>query len=152
MEEWMWLVWLIFAVAALIIEASTEAIVSIWFCVGALISFAVSFIPGVPYWGEIIIFVGVSLISFFLMRPFIKKWTAKKEKTRGYIDNLVGKKGIVLTKVDSLQPGEIEVNGMTWTASTLTNETFEEGEVARVVSVAGNKLFIDKSKKEQQKC
>ncbi len=148
MEEWMWLVWLIFAVAALIIEASTEAIVSIWFCVGALISFAVSFIPGVPYWGEIIIFVGVSLISFFLMRPFIKKWTAKKEKTRGYIDNLVGKKGIVLTKVDSLQPGEIEVNGMTWTASTLTNETFEEGAVARVVSVAGNKLFIDKSKKE----
>ena len=148
MEEWMWLVWLIFSVAALIIEASTEAIVSIWFCVGALISFAVSFIPGVPYWGEIIIFVGVSLISFFLMRPFIKKWTAKKEKTRGYIDNLVGKKGIVLTKVDSLQPGEIEVNGMTWTASTLTNETFEEGEVARVVSVAGNKLFIDKSKKE----
>lgn len=144
----MWLVWLIFAVAALIIEASTEAIVSIWFCVGALISFAVSFIPGVPYWGEIIIFVGVSLISFFLMRPFIKKWTAKKEKTRGYIDNLVGKKGIVLTKVDSLQSGEIEVNGMTWTASTLTNETFEEGEVARVVSVAGNKLFIDKSKKE----
>lgn len=148
MEEWMWLVWLIFAVASLIIEASTEAIVSIWFCVGALISFAISFIPGVPYWGEIIIFVGVSLISFFLMRPFIKKWTAKKEKTRGYIDNLVGKKGIVLTKVDSLQPGEIEVNGMTWTASTLTNETFEEGEVARVVSVAGNKLFIDKSKKE----
>ena len=148
MEEWMWLVWLIFAVAALIIEASTEAIVSIWFCVGALISFAISFIPGVPYWGEIIIFVGVSLISFFLMRPYIKKWTAKKEKTRGYIDNLVGKKGIVLTKVDSLQPGEIEVNGMTWTASTLTNETFEEGEVARVVSVAGNKLFIDKSKKE----
>lgn len=144
----MWLVWLIFAVAALIIEASTEAIVSIWFCVGALISFAISFIPGVPYWGEIIIFVGVSLISFFLMRPFIKKWTAKKEKTRGYIDNLVGKKGIVLTKVDSLQSGEIEVNGMTWTASTLTNETFEEGEVARVVSVAGNKLFIDKSKKE----
>ena len=148
MEEWMWLVWLMFAVAALIIEASTEAIVSIWFCVGALISFAISFIPGVPYWGEIIIFVGVSLISFFLMRPFIKKWTAKKEKTRGYIDNLVGKKGIVLTKVDSLQSGEIEVNGMTWTASTLTNETFEEGEVARVVSVAGNKLFIDKSKKE----
>ena len=148
MEEWMWLVWLIFAVAALIIEASTEAIVSIWFCVGALISFAISFIPGVPYWGEIIIFVGVSLISFFLMRPFIKKWTAKKEKTRGYIDNLVGKKGIVLTKVDSLQSGEIEVNGMTWTASTLTNETFEEGEVARVVSVAGNKLFLDKSKKE----
>ena len=148
MEEWMWLVWLIFAVAALIIEASTEAIVSIWFCVGALISLAISFIPGVPYWGEIIIFVGVSLISFFLMRPCIKKWTAIKEKTRGYIDNLVGKKGIVLTKVDSLQPGEIEVNGMTWTASTLTNETFEEGEVARVVSVAGNKLFIDKSKKE----
>lgn len=148
MEEWMWLVWLIFAVAALIIEASTEAIVSIWFCVGAIISFAVSFIPGVPYWGEIIIFVGISLISFFAMRPFIKKWTAKKEKTRGYIDNLVGKKGIVLTKVDSLQPGEIEVNGMTWTASTLTNETFEEGEVARIVSVAGNKLFIDKSKKE----
>ncbi len=144
----MWLVWLIFAVAALIIEASTEAIVSIWFSVGAIISFAASFIPGVPYWGEIIIFVGVSLISFFVMRPFIKKWTAKKEKTRGYIDNLVGKKGIVLTKVDSLQPGEIEVNGMTWTASTLTNETFEEGEVARVVSVAGNKLFIDKSKKE----
>lgn len=144
----MWLVWLIFAVAALIIEASTEAIVSIWFCVGALISLPISFIPGVPYWGEIIIFVGVSLISFFLMRPFIKKWTAKKEKTRGYIDNLVGKKGIVLTKVDSLQPGEIEVNGMTWTASTLTNETFEEGEVARVVLVAGNKLFIDKSKKE----
>lgn len=148
MEEWMWLVWLIFAVASLIIEAATEAIVSIWFCFGAIVSLGCSFIPNFPFWAEILVFIGVSIVSFFCIRPFISKWMAKKEKTRGYIDNLVGKKGIILSKVTSLVPGEIEVNGITWTASTLGNDTFNEGEVAKIVSVSGNKLFVEKTKKE----
>ena len=55
----MWLVWLSMFVLSLILEASTEALVSIWFAAGALVSLGCSFIPGLPYWGEIIVFFAV---------------------------------------------------------------------------------------------
>ena len=55
----MWLVWLGMFVLSLILEASTEALVSIWFAAGALVSLGCSFIPGLPYRGEVIVFFAI---------------------------------------------------------------------------------------------
>ncbi|HBM70906.1 MAG TPA: hypothetical protein DEF61_04945 [Firmicutes bacterium] len=151
MEEWMWLIWLLLAVLTLIIEASTVAVISIWFSLGSICALILSFFPSyIPYWAQIIVFFGVSIISFFALKPLIKKWMAKKEKTRNYVDSLIGMKGVVLTRVDSLHNGEIMVNGLTWTATTSTSSTFNEGEVAKIVAVEGNKLFISKTKEENK--
>ena len=48
--EWMPLVWLGVFLVALIIEAVSEALLSIWFAAGALVCLGISFIPGCPLW------------------------------------------------------------------------------------------------------
>ena len=44
--EWMPLVWLGLFLVALIVEAVSEALLSIWFAAGALVCLGISFIPG----------------------------------------------------------------------------------------------------------
>ena len=85
----MWLVWLGMFVLSLILEASTEALVSIWFAAGALVSLGCSFIPGLPYWGEVIIFFAISLIAFFAIRPFLTRFQRRK-RTPTNVDALIG--------------------------------------------------------------
>lgn len=46
----MLIVWAVIFALALMTELLTEALVSVWFCVGAIVAFAITFIPGMPYW------------------------------------------------------------------------------------------------------
>lgn len=145
-EQWMWLIWLLMVVLSLIIEASTAALVSLWFAIGGAAALVASLISGVPYWGEIIVFVGVSIIAFFALRPLIKKVMSKKEQTRSNVEGLIGKKGIVLSPCSYLHKGEIMIDGLTWTAEVRSEGlSFEPSEVALIVAIAGNKLIIDKA-------
>ena len=73
MESWMWVVWLAIFALTMIIEVSVSGLVSIWISLAALITLALSFIPNLSYWGEIIIFVVLSLILLASTRPFVKK-------------------------------------------------------------------------------
>ena len=71
--EWMPLVWLGLFLVALIVEAVSEALLSIWFAAGALVCLGISFIPGCPLWVQIIVFLAVSAIAFLILRPFFLK-------------------------------------------------------------------------------
>ena len=61
MEQYLWIIWLAIFVIALVIEASGPSLVSIWFALGALVTMIISFIPGVAWWIELIVFVVVIL-------------------------------------------------------------------------------------------
>lgn len=76
-EPYMFGVWLsVFALACLI-EMVTVKLIAVWFASAALLSLILSFIPGVPFWGEIIAFV-LAVPLFFLLRPLIQKSIQKK--------------------------------------------------------------------------
>lgn len=152
MEQWMWLVWLVLAVVCFIAEAVTAAVVSIWFVAGALVALVFSLIPDfTPFWAEIIIFVGVSAVLFVALRPFIAKYM-KKKVVKSNVDGMIGKRGIILTGCDSLTAGEITINGVTWTAMPANDEdVFQEGEVASVAAIEGNKLLINKVRGKSDK-
>lgn len=145
MEQWMWLVWLSIGVLSFLVEAVTAAVVSIWFVAGAFVALIFSLIPNfTPFWVEIIIFIGVSIIGFIVARPFISKYM-KKKIVKSNVDGMIGKRGIILTGCDDLNSGEITVNGVTWTAVPAhEGDKFVEGEVASIASVEGNKLLVDK--------
>ena len=147
MEEWMWLVWLGIAIISLIAEALTAAVVSIWFAAGSIIALVLALIPDIPFWVEIIVFAASSIISFFAIRPLMTRYM-KKRVIKSNVDAIVGKRGVVLRGCDELNPGEITVNGVTWTAfPALNGVSFSEGEVAEVAAVEGNKLLIVKTAK-----
>lgn len=147
MEQFMWIVWLVVFVIAIIVEATTAELVSIFFCAGALVSLIVSFIPGVNWWIEVILFVIISGASLLGLRPLMSKFL-NKEKRDTNIDEMIGKKGLMIKGCDELNHGEIKVNGVIWTAmSADEKEEIKENEKVVIVGVNGNKLIVKKEGK-----
>lgn len=141
----MLIVWAVIFTLALMAELLTEALVSIWFCVGAIVAFVITFIPRMPYWGEIIVFVGVSLITFLVLRPILqKKLVHLHSKTN--VDTMIGKKGIVVKRITSLEKGEVKINDIIWNAIKRDeDDTIEVDSIVEVISIQGNKLLVKKS-------
>ncbi len=140
----MMIVWVSLFVVALLAEIFTDALVSVWFCIGAVFALCVTFIPNMPWWGELIVFLATSLLSFIIIRPIVNK-KLQRIKSRTNIDSILGKKGIVLKKITSLEKGEVKVDSVIWNA--IKREDEEDilgGSVVEVIAVNGNKLLVKK--------
>lgn len=142
MEEWMWTVWLGVFIVALIIETLGPEIVSIWFAGGALIALIVSFIPGVAWWTEAVVFAVVSLGLLLFLRPIITKMI-KRETVPSNVDEMSGKKGIVTQDIEPLNPGEVTIDNVIWTAiASKDGDTIKKGTKVKVVAISGNKVIV----------
>ena len=140
----MWIIWLSLFVIMLIVEASGPALVSAWFSFGALIAMVVSFIPGVPWWVEVIVFVTISLATLFLLRPIFKRYV-KQNSYRSNIDSYVGKRGYVIEDITYLKHGAVKIGDVSWTAIPVgEKDSIKENEIIEVVAVNGNKLIVKK--------
>lgn len=143
----MWIVWLSLFVLMLVIEAFTTELVTIWFSLGALISLIVSFIPEVPWWVEVVIFMVISVATLVAMRPVLKRYF-KTNSIKTNVDSYTGKRGYVIEDIEYLRPGAVKIGDVSWTAIPLNkDEKILENEVIEVVSVSGNKLIVRKVEK-----
>lgn len=143
----MWIIWLGVFIVSIIIEATTLELVSIFFTAGSLVALIISFIPNVPWWVEIIVFVVISGASLFGLRPLMNKFLNRQKRSTN-IDEFIGKKGKMIKGCDEFNHGEIKFNGVVWTAVNLVdNGVINEGEVVVIVGVDGNKLIVKKEGK-----
>ena len=144
MEQCMWIIWLALFVIMIIIEASGPALVSIWFSVGALLALIVSFIPGVAWWIEIIVFLVVSTACLIALRPICKRYF-KRNTLNTNVDSFVGKRGYVIEDIEDLKPGAVKIGDVSWTAVPADKKAkILENEIIEVVAVNGNKLVVKK--------
>jgi membrane protein implicated in regulation of membrane protease activity len=145
METWMWAIWLAVFVLALIIEAVGTDLVSIWFAAGALVALIVSLIPNaVPWWGELIIFLVISTACLLCLRPLVHKYL-RRDLTNSNIDEMKGKKGLLVEKIDLLHQGVCKINDVRWTAIATDDKTkIPAGSIVEVLAVSGNKLIVKK--------
>lgn len=136
------IIWAVVFVAALIAEIFSEALVSVWFCIGAVVALGVSFISEMPFWGSIIVFVGVSSLSFLIIRPLVKDKLFRLH-VRTNVDSMIGRKGLVTKKITTLEKGEVKVDGVLWSAiKKESEEDIDIGKIVEVISIQGNKLFV----------
>ena len=143
-ETYMWIIWLALFVVMLLVEAMGPALVSVWFAFGALIALIVSFIPGVAWWIEVIIFVVISIATLLALRPIIRRYV-KRNRYNTNIDSFTGKRGYVIEDITFLKPGAVKIGDVSWTAIPADkNETILENEIIEVVTVNGNKLIVRK--------
>lgn len=143
MAEYMWIIWLSIFVIMIIIEASTTELVSVFFALGALIAMIISFIPGVEWWVQLIVFVVVSGATLAGLRPLVKKFF-NKEKRSTNVDEFIGKKLSVLDLNNDGVP-EVKVNGLIWRIEGVEEEEkFAVDEKVEVVAIKGNKLVVRK--------
>ncbi|MBR7117241.1 MAG: NfeD family protein [Clostridia bacterium] len=137
---WGW-IWIGVLVLAVIIEAVTDQLVSIWFVPGAIVATVLDFFSVDIIW-QIIVLLGVSALGILVARRFLVN-LRRDDNTKTDLDMIVGEKCIVTERIDSFAGcGQAKVKGQIWSARGLSeSDVFEVGEILRVVSIEGVKLI-----------
>lgn len=137
-------VWLGVAVVALLVEAGTAALVSLWFVPAALVSMVMAYFD-VPLGVQIADFVVISaLLILFMKRIFRKTLGIKPVATNA--DAVIGEQAVVTEAINNLEAkGQVKVKGQIWSARAYDQaQTYEAGEVLSVVAIEGVKLICKK--------
>lgn len=149
-EQYMWIIWLAMFVITIIIEAVSSDLLTVWFTLGSLVALIISFIPGVSWWIQLIVFFVISIACLLALRPLAKK-LLKREKIDSNVDEIIHKKGKIIKGCDELNHGEVKVNGVIWTAvSADESKSIEQGSIVEIVAVSGNKLIVKEVEKEEK--
>lgn len=136
--------WMVLFIVLILIELSTVNLVSIWFAIGALASFILSFWVDNATW-QIAVFVGVSFVSLLLTRGFVRRVRGGKVEPTN-LDRVIGKVGVVTEEITKLEPGEVKVDGKKWSA--ISTKKIKEGSKVEILSIDGVKLNVKEVKEE----
>lgn len=136
--------WMLIFIVLVVIELSTVNLVSIWFAVGALVSFVLSiFIDNVTI--QIVTFIVVSFISLILTKKIVEKLREGKIVPTN-LDRVIGQVGIVTEEITKTVPGEVKVDGKKWTATS--TKKILVGSKVEILSIDGVKLKVKEIKEE----
>ena len=137
-------VWLGVRVAAIVTEASTFALVAVWFIPSALISLLLSIFK-LPLWLQATVFLASSVLLMIFLKPFVKK-VLKVNYSPTNADTVIGKTGTVIEKIDNVAAtGAVKIDGKVWTArSERDNITIDEGTLVKAMAIEGVKLICKK--------
>ncbi len=131
--------WLGVAIIAVIIEAATYSLVTIWFVGGALFAILLSIFK-VPFYIQVILFLISSAFLLIMTRPIIR--AKMNETTKTNVNAIIGETGIVTKKVTEFETGIGKVNGQIWTIESKDKTTLEVDTNFIVVEVRGVRLIV----------
>ena len=134
-------VWLAILIVALVIEANTIALVSLWFAFGALASLIASLL-GAELWLQAVLFLGVSAVLLACLRPLVRKRLTPRI-TPTNVDSVVGTQGYVTADIDNVSAvGQVKLGAMYWTARSTSGTPIPQGTLVRVDRIEGVKAFV----------
>lgn len=138
----MMIFWLVVLIVAVVIEAATLGLATIWFAGGALIAILATMLHA-PIWLQILVFLVVSILLLVFTRPIAVKYF-NINRVRTNAEGLVGKQAIVLTDIDNLQAvGTVTVNGQEWSARSFDDKVrIKAGAVVDVQAINGVRLIV----------
>lgn len=137
-------IWLSVLVASVVIEASTFALVAVWFIPASLAALILA-LCHVPLAVQAVVFAVLSVALIVFMKPvFRKALKIKPEATNA--DTVIGEKGVVVEKIDNINAiGAVKVGGKIWTARSSSDDvSFNENDIVTVSSIEGVKLICKK--------
>lgn len=135
--------WIIVLVAAILVEAATAALISIWFASGALAALIAAAL-GASWMIQLTLFVVFSAILLIFTRPLVKKLFPKKFIPTNS-DSYAGKTAVVVEDIDSARGmGRVKFNGVDWIAVAENGELIPKDTVVRITAVKGAKLLVEK--------
>lgn len=140
--------WLIVIILAIIIEAASVDLVSIWFGLGAIFALILDLF-NVPMSYQIAVFVLVTAFSLFVTRPIAKRYLKTNTVATNY-DRYIGKHALVTSLISPDHKGEVKVMASTWSASSIDNTIIEAGEYCEVIGVEGAHLVVKKLSNERE--
>ncbi|MCC8168523.1 MAG: NfeD family protein [Clostridiales bacterium] len=142
------MLWLVLLIVFLAVELVTIGLTSIWFAAGALVALVIAgFGGGIGI--QAAAFLAVSIILIAATRPFAQRIiNSRTQKTNK--DALIGTEIVIREPVNNrAQTGTAFADGKEWTVrSTEDGEVLEEGTLAKVVSISGVKLIVERIRRE----
>lgn len=113
--------WLIALGAFVIIEMISLGLTSIWFAGGCLAAFFAALL-GVPLWGQIVLFLAVSILLLIFTKPVVEKHL-NHNRTRTNVDGMKDRQGKVIEEIDNFnQKGKVLLDGMEWMARNAASD------------------------------
>ena len=136
--------WIIVLVAAILAEAASAALISIWIAAGAVVALIAAAL-GASWILQLTLFVVFSAILLIFTRPLVKKLFPKKFIPTNS-DSYAGKTAVVVEDIDSARGlGRVRFNGVDWIAVTEHEELIPKDSVVRIKEVRGAKLLVEKA-------
>lgn len=139
-----WVTWLIIATVLIIFEILISSSSFFFFtclAAGSVFAAAASYLD-ISGWIEFVIFIVVSILSLYLIRPIFKKMMSKSETVNSNIDALIGATAVVTEKVTPLKAGLVRVSGEIWRAEA--DIELETGAIVKIKNIDGTTLAVEK--------
>lgn len=135
-----WIFWIVLILVFAIIEISTLEFTFLMLAGGSL-GGLVSGLFGLPWWGQFIVALVLSLLLLFAVRPPLLRALGRGgDPARSNVDALLGMAGVVTNDFSGNASHVKLSNGDTWTAR-LSNQTSDrilvEGEKVTVTAIEG---------------
>ena len=131
--------WSVLAVAFLVLEGCTVAMVSLWFAIGAAAALVLSLL-GAALWLQLVAFLAVSGVLLALLRPMMRKYV---KSTKTNVDSVPGTEGLVTEDIDNVAyQGQVKLGAMPWPARSTSGASIRAGTRVRVDRVEGVKVFV----------
>lgn len=135
------IVWIAVIAAAMLVEAATFALVSIWFMFGGIAAL-IAAAAGASVVVQLIFFCVVSAILLIFTRPAIKKLFPNKF-TPTNSERIIGKTATVIEEIDTAHgKGRVKLDGVDWIAVCDNGDIIPADTVVTVEEIRGAKLAV----------
>ena len=137
--------WIAVIILAIVIEALTDQLISIWFVPAAMVATIMDFCKVDIIW-QVLVFVLISIAGIVVSKTLLSKYFVRSDNSKTNIEAIVGERCVVTEKIDNFAGcGQAKVKGQIWSARGVNeNDVFEVGEVLDIVAIEGVKLICKK--------
>ena len=140
------LFWLVILLVCIFAEIHTQAFVAVFVAVGAIVAFFLA-LAGVPFAVEAVVWVVVTAVTLFTLRPsFVRRFarTDTVDLTIPAASSLANLTGFVEEPVgDEGHPGRVKIRGESWRAVTDRPDAIGTGVRVIVVKAYGTTLWVE---------
>lgn len=138
----MTLIWIFILVGAIVLEAATFSLISMWFAFGAAAALIADQTGG-ELALQLILFIAVSGVMLLVTRPLIKKLFPNKFFTPTNSELDVGKTAMVIEDIEAGGlKGRVRLSGVDWAAVSETGADIPAGALVTVKEVRSAKLIV----------
>jgi membrane protein implicated in regulation of membrane protease activity len=139
------LIWLVFALGLASAEALTGDMFLLMLSGGAIAAAGSSWLFGLPLWGDGAVFLVVSVLLLFGVRPPLRRRLSTGTGLPEPVRALEGKHALVIDRVDHSH-GQVKLDGEVWTARPYTEEdVYQPGEQVTVMHIDGATAVVWKT-------
>ncbi len=133
------IVWLLVAIALIVIDIVTSSFIFMWFSLGAIVAIMLSLLEISVAW-HIVAFLVVGVATVSIGYPWAKKkFKADVNHVPTMEQTYIGKE--MIANEDMEEKSKIKVDGIYWTAYN-KGKIIKKGEKYTITGIEGNKLIV----------